>query len=227
MNVISGCPEVNNTEDFYRKADEYWKEIPSTVDGMLGGFPHVSNIDANGSRKFLKSFIQDKTKTTRALDCGAGIGRVSRKLLLPVFDKVDLVELNGDFLAKADTYLAEFRDKVGHKYCCGLQNFQFSEKYDVIWLQWVTGHFIDEDFVKFLQRSKESLNEGGIIVVKDNSCRAKCELDTVDSSVTRTMKDYHRIFERAGLKVVKERRQTDFPDNFLTITMTALAPLQL
>ena len=58
MNIISGCPEVNNTEDFYRKADEYWREIPSTVDGMLGGFPHVSNIDANGSRKFLKSFIQ-------------------------------------------------------------------------------------------------------------------------------------------------------------------------
>ena len=58
MNIISGCPEVNNTEDFYKKADEYWREVPSTVDGMLGGFPHVSNIDANGSRKFLKAFIQ-------------------------------------------------------------------------------------------------------------------------------------------------------------------------
>ena len=86
-----------------------------------------------------------------------------------------------------------------------------------------TGHFIDEDFVKFLQRAKESLNEGGIIVVKDNSCRTKCELDTLDSSVTRTMKDYHSIFKQAGLSILKERRQTDFPDNFLTITMTALA----
>ena len=56
--IISGCPEVNCTEDFYRKADEYWREIPSTVDGMLGGFPQVSTIDANGSKNFLKSFIK-------------------------------------------------------------------------------------------------------------------------------------------------------------------------
>ena len=89
---------------------------------------------------------------------------------------------------------------------------------------YLPGHFIDDDFVNFLQKSKENLNEGGIIVVKDNSGRSKCELDTVDSSVTRTMKDYHRIFKQAGLVILKERRQTDFPDNFLTITMTALAP---
>ena len=35
------------------------------------------------------------------LDCGAGIGRVSREVLLKVFDKVDLVEVNPLFVEQA------------------------------------------------------------------------------------------------------------------------------
>lgn len=41
----------------------------------------------------------------RALDCGAGIGRVSKRVLLPLFSEVDLVEQNQTFLEKAKTYL--------------------------------------------------------------------------------------------------------------------------
>ena len=39
------------------------------------------------------------------LDCGAGIGRVTKNLLLPLFDTVDMVEQNPDFLEKAKVYL--------------------------------------------------------------------------------------------------------------------------
>ena len=38
-------------------------------------------------------------------DCGAGIGRVSKELLLPIFTKVDLVEQNKIFLDNAPDYL--------------------------------------------------------------------------------------------------------------------------
>ena len=31
----------------------YWDSIPSTDDGMLGGYPHVSRVDIQGSRSFL------------------------------------------------------------------------------------------------------------------------------------------------------------------------------
>ena len=51
----------------------------------------------------------------RALDCGAGIGRVSKRLLLPLFSQVDLVELNSDFLDQARTYLVR-----GYFFCCCL-----------------------------------------------------------------------------------------------------------
>ena len=40
-----------------------------------------------------------------SLDCGAGIGRVAKCLLLPLFEKVDLVEQNREFLEAADRYL--------------------------------------------------------------------------------------------------------------------------
>ena len=43
--------------------------------------------------------------TRRALDCGAGIGRVSKRFLLPLFQEVDLLEQNSAFLEKAKTYL--------------------------------------------------------------------------------------------------------------------------
>ena len=44
-------------------------------------------------------------KPNRALDCGAGIGRISKRLLIPLFAQVDLVEQNPTFLEQAKTYL--------------------------------------------------------------------------------------------------------------------------
>ena len=39
------------------------------------------------------------------VDCGAGIGRVTKNLLLPLFDTVDMVEQNPEFLQTAKDYL--------------------------------------------------------------------------------------------------------------------------
>ena len=48
-------------------------------------------------------------------DCGAGIGRVAKHLLLPVFDNVDLVEQNPEFLTQAKTYLVN--NKIDNNLC--------------------------------------------------------------------------------------------------------------
>lgn len=42
---------------FYSKAEKYWKDVPPTVDGMLGGYGSISNIDIHGSSKFLQRFL--------------------------------------------------------------------------------------------------------------------------------------------------------------------------
>lgn len=49
---------VDDELEFYSKAEKYWKDIPPTVDGMLGGYGHISSIDINSSRKFLHRFLR-------------------------------------------------------------------------------------------------------------------------------------------------------------------------
>lgn len=56
--------------------------------------------------------------------------------------------------------------QIGHFYAKGLQEFDFEEKYDCVWIQWVLSHLTDSDAIEFLKKAKGSLNPGGIIVVK-------------------------------------------------------------
>lgn len=38
------------------------------------------------------------TKCERAIDCGCGIGRVTKHLLLPLFESVDMVDVTESFI---------------------------------------------------------------------------------------------------------------------------------
>lgn len=42
-----------------------------------------------------------------ALDCGAGIGRVTKNLLLPLFEKVDMVDVVPELINKSDEYIGK------------------------------------------------------------------------------------------------------------------------
>lgn len=145
---------VNKNENiFYTKARDYWSEVPPTLDGMLGGFGFISQTDIQGSHQLLKELFRSKNPPGRsyALDCGAGIGRISKFLLTELFDQVDLVEQNADFLERAKNYLGpKSLLKIGKLYSVGLQDYvPEKEKYDVIWIQWVLGHLTDEDLIRF------------------------------------------------------------------------------
>ena len=98
--------------------------------------------------------------TPSLLDCGAGIGRVSKRLLLPLFREVDLIEQNPLFLERSQEYLVsqsellvttghfylqgEAFKRVGKSYPLGLQEFVPEEgRYDLVWCQWVLSHLRD------------------------------------------------------------------------------------
>ena len=53
---------TNSSEEggdkFYVDAEKYWAGVPATVDGMLGGFSHLSSTDIGGSHKFLKYMMR-------------------------------------------------------------------------------------------------------------------------------------------------------------------------
>ncbi|KAM6986457.1 N-terminal Xaa-Pro-Lys N-methyltransferase 1 [Aplochiton taeniatus] len=215
-----------NESSFYSKAKVYWKEAPPTVDGMLGGYGSVSNTDINGSKKFLKKFLgqaEGKTGTGCALDCGAGIGRISKHLLLPLFKAVDLVDVTQEFLDQAKTYLGEDGRRVGHYYCVGLQDFKPEDgRYDVIWIQWVIGHLTDDHLVEFLRRCRGGLRPNGLIVVKDNVAYEGMVPDEVDSSVCRDLNLVKTLVGRAGLTVVLQEQQMDFPKELYQVHTLAL-----
>jgi len=44
--------------EFYTAAAKYWERIPPTIDGMLGGFGFISQIDIRSSMIFLKSLFE-------------------------------------------------------------------------------------------------------------------------------------------------------------------------
>lgn len=52
--------EGNTLEEheFYTAAAKYWEDVPPTIDGMLGGFGFISQIDIKGSTKFLKALFE-------------------------------------------------------------------------------------------------------------------------------------------------------------------------
>lgn len=231
MSLLKMEKEENIVEqnEFYTAAAEYWEHIPPTVDGMLGGFGFISQIDIRGSTKFLKSLFELKTSPSRtfALDCGAGIGRITKNLLLNHFKYIDLVEQNPKFLEVAKTCLKSYSTRIGNYYSIGLQNFDFTtKKYDVIWCQWVLGHLKKDHLIEFLRRCSTGLRSNGLIIIKENvTTSAKLEIDTKDSSVTRPLSEFHSIFQESDLICIKEEQQHKFPRGLYPVYMFALKPI--
>ncbi|KAK0739431.1 alpha-N-methyltransferase NTM1 [Apiosordaria backusii] len=214
----------------------YWESISPDVNGMLGGFPHITKVDIQGSRNFLaKLGIGAKAKgkkitVERALEGGAGIGRVTNGLLLDgIAKQVDVIE-------PIEKFTNELKGKpgVGKVWNMGLEQWdpekevQEGGKYDLIWIQWCVGHLTDGELVRFLERCKTVLDveKGGVIVVKENnSTRGKDDFDELDSSVTRKDATFRRIFKEAKLKLVQVELQKGFQSSgLLPVRMYALKP---
>ena len=124
-------------------------------------------------------------------------------------DQVDIVDQCGKLIDKAREIL---KDKnVRHFYTLGLQEFVFEEKYDCVWVQWVFSHLNDEDAVIFLLKAKAALNKDGVIIMKENHCNSGFVVDKEDHSVTRSTELYKALFTKAGLKVLAEETQKDWP----------------
>ncbi|KAH7026679.1 alpha-N-methyltransferase NTM1 [Microdochium trichocladiopsis] len=189
---------------------EYWSAAASDVDSMLGGYAHISTIELQGSRAFLAKLgvgLQaGRRRVTNALEGGAGIGRVTEGLLLPLADHVDVIEP----VAKFTTELAA-KKGVRNVFTVGLEQWQpeDDEVYDLIWIQWCVGYLDDEQLVAFLVRCKAVLQaDVGHIVLKENISTSDEDLyDAEDSSVMRTDSKFRDIFKRAGLRLVKTELQ--------------------
>ncbi|KAG8738484.1 hypothetical protein FRC10_006797 [Ceratobasidium sp. 414] len=119
-------------------------------------------------------------RRVRALDVGAGIGRVTASVLLPLVDDVVLVEPAEHFISRAmqdspkwqgmsdssksvtfiRSPLQSFDPALaphGHRAGRPLDPLSQETGFDVIWCQWCLGHLPDDDLVQFFRRSKAAL----------------------------------------------------------------------
>ncbi|KAF9535299.1 AdoMet dependent proline di-methyltransferase-domain-containing protein [Crepidotus variabilis] len=282
---------------------EYWKTQPASLDGVLGGYGTGSlpRIDALGSRLFLlnlypelstlqssfKPLYKPLQRRTRALDVGAGIGRVTADVLLHLVSDVILVEPVEPFIkealqrarnsasespegdatkvswpglasrTKSVTLLQEtlqaflpllphraevFHDRVGYQITNPASDIISAAiagtggvRYDIIWCQWCLGHLSNPDLVAFLKRCKEALNQEdevgrkrSLIGVKENLCYDGANgepleiFDEEDSSLTRSDAAWKKLFNDAGLRLVREQIQEGLPEGIYVVKMYAL-----
>ncbi|BAT74058.1 hypothetical protein VIGAN_01164700 [Vigna angularis var. angularis] len=219
---------------WYRDGVSYWEGVNPTMDGVLGGFANVNEPDISCSEDFLKILLSERFPADArrqplvVLDCGSGIGRVTKNLLIRYFNEVDLLEPVSQFLETARQTLAlGCQTNAVHKavnfYCVPLQDFTpDAGRYDVIWIQWCIGHLTDEDFVSFFNRAKVGLKPGGFFVLKENIARSGFVLDNEDRSVTRSDTYFKELFSQCGLHVYRLKDQKGFPEELFAVKMYAL-----
>lgn len=209
-------------EGWYGKSLAYWRKVEPTVSGVLGGMEHVHDADIRESKEFILS-VQPPVGRKRALDCGAGIGRITKNLLVPLFETTDLMEPIDHMLEKAKVELAEHTGKIGKFLLESMEKAELTETYDVIVIQWVAIYLTDDHFSAFLKRCKAALNENGIIFFKENTAsKNKFLVDKDDSSLTRSDAHYRHIFEAAGVTCVQHALQKVWPEDLFPVMMYAL-----
>ncbi|KLU83993.1 hypothetical protein MAPG_03041 [Magnaporthiopsis poae ATCC 64411] len=204
---------------------QYWEAVNADLDGMLGGHSYVSKVDLQGSKNFLAKLGIGSKQGLRtlesALEGGAGIGRITKGLLLDIAKNVDVVEP----IAKFTTALGDVAG-IRSVSNIGLEEWepQPGVTYDLIWTQWCLGHLTDAEVVRFLKRCKASLTPGtGLVVVKENLSSGENDIfDQLDSCVTRRDDKFLALFKAAGLRVMRMEIQRGMPKGLLQVKSYAL-----
>lgn len=219
--------DQSRKEEWYGKSLEYWNKSDPSINGVLGGFPEVHEIDIQGTHNFILRFQKNPTVSdgTFALDCGAGIGRVTEALLSKIYTTTDLIEPCPHLIEEAKRRIPA--ERLGTCYLESLEKMSLLEsRYDLILVQWVAIYFTDVDFVDFFARCKKALrqdNPNAIIIFKDNvASTEKFIFDRTDSSIIRTDSQYVALWDAAGLTQVDYALQEPWPQKLLPTWMIAL-----
>jgi hypothetical protein len=153
-----------------------------------------------------------------AVDLGAGVGRVTKLILLKRYDRVRLVEGDAGWSKRSRTYLGKkrtLRCQFVHKRIDALTEADiesWGEPADLMWVQWTLQYLIDVDFVDCLRIMAGGLRPGtGILIVKENrpyglAREDRFQMDLPEGENERydiTRPDIHHrlLFDMAGLKV--------------------------
>ena len=250
--------ECHGSDEWYQRQINHWEKRVVveglSYDTMVGGPGHADK-DIRDSAVFLAKHMSSMKDVNGggfvALDVAAGLGRVTRELLLHHFAEVDLLEPSPTLMNEAKRLLNTSNTTTdirgtehpeGHRV---LNFFQVSvhellwrdlpHRYDVLWVQWAMDKMTDEHAIYMLKEARNSLRSSeSLVIVKENICNVCDEGGwwpqgfAVDDepTITRSLEYLQaKIFDAAGFKVIDQEIQKDFDPNLYPIYMLALRPV--
>jgi protein N-terminal methyltransferase len=101
---------------------------------VLGGYANLSSPDIKFSLRFMIELFKANSliKRETVLDCGAGIGRISKDLLTKMYKAVNINMMKVDISDQCEKYIEaakknlESYKNVRNFYAVGMQDFQFN-----------------------------------------------------------------------------------------------------
>ena len=223
---------MESEKDWYKIRKKHWEEKEATLESVLGGWEDTNLPDIKCSNELLNGLIlTKKLKNNSALDCACGIGRVTQFVLCNFFNEIDLFEKDEKFVNKTKE-IFKYNKKVKNIFCCGIENFEFKRKYDLIWIQWTLENLEDNDLIPFLNKCKNNLNDNGIIVIKENyyyednnnnnEHNKKFEYSKEDFSKQRLDIFYINLFINNGFKIIHHFINPNWPENIMPLIVYVL-----
>ena len=165
--------------------------------------------------KLMQEFFESLPvkSTDSALDVAAGDGRVSRDLLLPLYNHIDAFDQSHESVQELQK-LQNTNSKLENIFTSTMENFDWQKKYGGIWLSWCVGYLNKKKLIEFLKKAQKHLlqpqrkttrlkpQDSYIFVLDTVRGREYAEIKNNGQRVRwqRTLED---IFEEAGL-VVKD-----------------------
>ena len=74
--------QVGSVQNWYAKARQYWENCEASNKGVLGGLDFLHALDIRDSKLLLDNLKKKYSlQTSYAIDCGAGIGRITKDFL--------------------------------------------------------------------------------------------------------------------------------------------------
>ncbi|KAG9392206.1 Protein of unknown function DUF858 methyltransferase-like [Carpediemonas membranifera] len=223
MSVVTASGATyKNIEEFWAKhktaawldaTEKYYSNQDATVAGMLGGLEDSVRDDIPRSLKFIQRLhtkgIIPSLPVPRGLDCGAGVGRVTKALMLKVAKEVHMLEPCQRFLDSSIELVGS--DAVTQRYCATFTSFDPPKDacYDIIWIQWAIGYITDAEMHGVLTKLRASLSETGVLIIKDNTTsNSSYFLDDDDNFLIRPAIAVKRHATNAGFKLADHAVET-------------------
>lgn len=218
---LEAVQQAHRTE-WYAANDSYWRTggyggrtDDEVMVGDTGG-----KEDGEEGLDFLDRCMTERQilKTARAIDAGAGVGRITKHVLLKRFASVQLVEADQKWSKQSRNYLGRKRSAKCAFICARLEDLDTptEPRVDLVWIQWTLQYLTDKDVVEILKNLAARLvTDTGILIVKENRPYGgarldRFQMDTPDCSgrydITRTDSQHRLLFERAGLLVDRSEK---------------------